>query len=418
MKFHSLSALALSVAAATCGMANASEQSESKGFVEDASATLLLRNTYFNRDYKNGTPDAKTWGQGFIANFQSGFTQGTVGFGVDAFGLLGVKLDSGRGRNYSAMFQTDSDGHPVDDLSQAGGAVKLRVSNTVFTYGNQFPSLPVLSYDDSRLLPQSFTGALVTSREIDNLELSAGRFTADSPMSSPARDPNRLQSIDVFGGRYVVSDALNLSLYHSDVEDVFKKYYANVNYTQVLSEQQALNLDFNMYRTKYDNGSAAALDMGGDGRNDRNTIWSLAARYSVGAHSFILAHQRNTGDAGYAYDYGDGGSTVYLANSYYSDFNLKDERSWQASYELNFAGYGVPGLTYKVAYVRGSNIDTGESKSGTERELFNQVSYVFQEGPAKDLSLRLRNSIYRADNNVGPDLNEIRAFVEYPLSFL
>lgn len=418
MKFHSLSALALSVAAATCGMANASEQSESKGFVEDASATLLLRNTYFNRDYKNGTPDAKTWGQGFIANFQSGFTQGTVGFGVDAFGLLGVKLDSGRGRNYSAMFETDSDGHPVDDLSQAGGAVKLRVSNTVFTYGNQFPSLPVLSYDDSRLLPQSFTGALVTSREIDNLELSAGRFTADSPMSSPARDPNRLKSIDVFGGRYVVSDALNLSLYHSDVEDVFKKYYANVNYTQVLSEQQALNLDFNMYRTKYDNGSAAALDMGGDGRNDRNTIWSLAARYSVGAHSFILAHQRNTGDAGYAYDYGDGGSTVYLANSYYSDFNLKDERSWQASYELNFAGYGVPGLTYKVAYVRGSNIDTGESNSGTERELFNQVSYVFQEGPAKDLSLRLRNSIYRADNNVGPDLNEIRAFVEYPLSFL
>lgn len=118
MKFHSLSALALSVAAATCGTANASEQSESKGFVEDASATLLLRNTYFNRDYKNGTPDAKTWGQGFIANFQSGFTQGTVGFGVDAFGLLGVKLDSGRGRNYSAMFQTDSDGHPVDDLSR------------------------------------------------------------------------------------------------------------------------------------------------------------------------------------------------------------------------------------------------------------------------------------------------------------
>ncbi|WP_462384133.1 OprD family porin [Pseudomonas sp. Marseille-QA0892] len=418
MKFHSLSALALAISASVCGTVSASEQSESKGFVEDASATLLLRNTYFNRDYKNGAPDAKTWGQGFIANFQSGFTQGTVGVGVDAFGLLGVKLDSGRGRNYSAMFQTDSDGHPVDDLSQAGGAVKLRVSNTVFTYGNQFPSLPVLSYDDSRLLPQSFTGALVTSREIDNLELSAGRFTADSPMSSPARDPNRLKSIDVFGGRYVVNDALNLSLYHSDVEDVFKKYYANVNYTQVLSEQQALNLDFNMYRTKYDNGSAAALDMGGDGRNDRNTIWSLAARYSVGAHSFILAHQRSTGDAGYAYDYGDGGSTVYLANSYYSDFNLKDERSWQASYELNFAGYGIPGLTYKVAYVRGSNIDTGEAKNGTERELFNQVSYVFQEGPAKDLSLRLRNSIYRADNNVGPDLNEIRAFVEYPLSFL
>ena len=34
-------------------------------------------------------------GQGFILNYQSGFTQGTVGFGVDALGLLGVRLDGG-----------------------------------------------------------------------------------------------------------------------------------------------------------------------------------------------------------------------------------------------------------------------------------------------------------------------------------
>lgn len=50
--------------------------------------------------------------------------------------------------------------------SEAGGVVKLRVSNTVLRYGNQFPSLPVLASDDSRLLPQAFTGTLVTSKEI------------------------------------------------------------------------------------------------------------------------------------------------------------------------------------------------------------------------------------------------------------
>ena len=411
-------ALACACAATGISVANASQQSESNGFIADSSLNLLLRNAYFNRDYKDRAADAKVWGQGFIGTFESGFTQGTVGFGVDAFGLLGIKLDSGRGRNYSAFFDTDGDGHPVDDLSQAGAAVKARISNTVIRYGNQFPSLPVLAHDDSRLLPQSFTGTLVSSSEIEGLELNAGRFTADSPMGDPARDPNRLKSIDVLGGSYQFSDNLSAALYHSDVEDVYKKYYANLNYTLALAADQALNFDFNAYRTKYDDGAQAALDFGGDGQGDRNSIWSLAAKYSIGAHAFIIAHQRSSGDAGYAYDYGDGGSTVYLANSFYSDFNLKDERSWQASYELDFSEYGVPGLAYKFAYVRGSNIDTGGDKDGTEREIFNQVSYTVQNGPAKDLSLRLRNSIYRSSTDVGPDLNEIRAFVEYPLSIL
>ncbi|RMH86009.1 OprD family porin [Pseudomonas sp. AOB-7] len=399
-------------------LAHASSQAQSNGFVEDASLDLLLRNAYFNRDYKDRTNDAKSWGQGFIATFESGFTQGTVGVGVDAFGLLGVKLDSGRGRNYRAFFDTDSEGRPVDELSQAGAAVKLRLSDTVIKYGNQFPSLPVLAHDDSRLLPQSFTGTLVTSNEIEGLELNAGRFTADSPMGDPARDPNRLKSIDVLGGSYAVSDDLSLALYHSDIEDLYKRYYANLNYNLALTAEQALNFDFNLYRTKYDDGSTAALDFGGDGQGDRNSIWSLAAKYSVGAHAFILAHQRNSGDAGFAYDYGDGGASIYLANSYYSDFNRKDERSWQASYELDFSDYGVPGLRYKLAYVRGDNIDTGADNEGTERELFNQVSYTVQSGAAKDLSLRLRNSIYRSSTDVGPDLNEIRAFVEYPLNIL
>lgn len=417
MKLSQFSALALAVAASS-QLALASEQSESKGFVEDSSLNLLLRNAYFNRDYKDQTNDAKTWGQGFIVNYESGFTQGTVGFGVDTYGLLGIKLDSGRGRNYGAFFDTYSDGHPVDEVAEAGGAVKLRVSNTVLRYGNQFPSMPVLAYDDSRLLPQSFTGTLVTSKEIEGLELNAGHFTADSPMGDSSRDPNRLKSTDVVGGSYVVNDDLSLAVYHSDVEDTYKKYYGNANYNIPLADTQALNFDFNIYRTDYEDGAKAALDFGGDGNNDSNTLWSLAAKYSTGAHAFIIAHQRSSGDAGYAYDYGDGGSSIYVANSYYSDFNLKDEQSWQVSYELDFTTFGVPGLSYKTAYVRGSNIDAGGEQDGTEREFFNQVKYVVQEGAAKDLSLKLRNSIYRGDDDVGPDLNEIRAFVEYPLEIL
>ncbi|MNQ65455.1 Porin D precursor [compost metagenome] len=59
MQLNPLSALALAVSAAVSLPAIASEQSESKGLIEDASATLLLRNAYFNRDFKDAAADAK-----------------------------------------------------------------------------------------------------------------------------------------------------------------------------------------------------------------------------------------------------------------------------------------------------------------------------------------------------------------------
>lgn len=413
MQVMKWSVLALAVTAGTTQLAFASAQSESKGFVEDSSLNLLLRNTYWNRDYNKGAYDRSTWAQGFITTFESGFTQGTVGVGVDGFGLLGLKLDGGQGD----MFPGERKDWE-DSVSQAGAAVKVRFSNTVIKYGDQMPSLPVLAYDDSRLLPQSFTGTMITSSEIEGLELNAGHFTAESPMASGARDDARLKSTDVIGGSYQFTDNLSAAVYFSDVEDVYKKKYANVNWTIPLAEEQALNFDLNYYKTKYEDDTTADGFFGNGITGDDNTVWSLAGKYSVGSHAFILAYQQNSGDVGYAYDMGDGGSAIWLANSYYSDFNNADEKSVQASYELDFGGYGVPGLTWKTAYVYGYDIQVVGESDAKEREFFNQVKYTIQNGAAKDLSFKVRNSIYRTDNRFGTDLNEWRLFAEYPLEIL
>ncbi|MHB0852699.1 OprD family porin [Stutzerimonas nitrititolerans] len=413
MKVMKWSVIAMAVAAGTSQLAFASAQSESKGFVDDASLDLLLRNTYWNRDHNNGNHDRKTWAQGFILTFESGFTQGPVGFGVDAYGLLGLRLDGGQDDMFPGG-PTDSalPGDWADDLSEAGAAVKMRLSNTTLKYGNQFVNLPVIASDDSRLLPEAFTGTFITSTEIEGLELNAGRFTADSPMGSPARDDNGLKSLDVFGGTYAFTDNLSASLYFSDVEDTYDKKYANINYVMPLAEDQSLTFDFNYYKTD-------DIEIVADA--DDNTIWSLSAKYAIGSHAFILAHQRVSGDTGYLYDNGDGGGSIWVANSFLSDFNFKDERSWQASYELDFSGYGVPGLAWKTAYLRGDNIDAafyGGEGEATEREIFNQVSYTFQNGAAKDLTLRARNSILRTNNPAWNDVNEWRLYAIYPLNIL
>lgn len=82
--------LALGIATASQAMAN--DQEAAKGFVEDSHLDLFFRNGYISRDYKHGRQDKAEWGQAATATFTSGFTQGTVGVGVDAFGLYAVRL--------------------------------------------------------------------------------------------------------------------------------------------------------------------------------------------------------------------------------------------------------------------------------------------------------------------------------------
>ncbi|URM30160.1 OprD family porin [Pseudomonas frederiksbergensis] len=422
MRVMKWSMIALAVSASTSQFAMASSQEESKGFFEDQSLTVKSRILYMNRDFKNGASNNQSTankerikgyreetGLGVQAVYESGFTQGTVGFGLDALANGMVKLDSGPGRTGNGMFGKDSDGTPEDTQSNAGGAVKFRLSDTVLKHGNQYVASPVFSTDDSRLLPEVATGTLITSKEIKGLELSGGHFTAMRAQNQMGHDSLGLKSADIAGATYQFTDNFVAGVAASDVEDHFKKQYINANYTLPINDDQSLNFDFNGYRSK-----SQGQELSGD---VDNRIWSLAAAYSLGAHKFTLAHQRSTGDTGYVYGV-DGGGTIFLANSVqYSDFNGQDERSWQARYDLNMKSYGVPGLSFMTRYITGDNISTddGEAK---EHEWDFETKYVLQSGPAKDLSFRVRNAVYRANSAYDSDKVDTRLIIEYPLSIL
>ena len=417
MQVMKWSVIALAVAAGSSQMAFASSQSESKGIVEDTSFNIFNRVLYHNRDYRTGGPQRndqsyrEETGLGIRLLLESGFTQGTVGVGFDAHSLSSIKLDSGRGRHGSGQFDTDSDGRGEDTQTEVGGAIKFRISDTVLKHGNMFTGSPVFSTDDSRILPEVATGTLLTSNEIEGLELTAGRFTALSSQVSTDRDTFGLTEANIVGASYSFNDNFSGAIHFSDVEDHFKKRYANLNYNLPLAEEQALNFDFNFYRSTDDGKNLS-------GEVD-NKIWSLAAAYSLGAHKFTLGHQRSSGDTGYVYGI-DGGGTIWLNNSVqYSDFNYEDETSWQVRYDLNMATYGIPGLSFMTRYTIGDNITLdGADSSAEERELDIEAKYVIQEGAAKDLSFRIRNAFYRADNDLDGDLNDFRLIVEYPLSVL
>src|SRR5690606_26686161 len=123
------------------------------GFVEDATATLQSRTYYFSRDFSdivgaNQQSRTEELAQGFILNFKSGYSTGPLGFGVDALGLLGLKLDSGRGRAGTGLLPVQEDGRAADNYSRLGLAGKMRYSKTELKLGELQPNLPVLAFSD------------------------------------------------------------------------------------------------------------------------------------------------------------------------------------------------------------------------------------------------------------------------------
>lgn len=440
----SMIALAVAAAASTQVATAApfvSDQAEAKGFVEDAKADILLRNYYFNRNNKDGGNDQKDWTQGFWGNFSSGYTQGTVGVGVDAFGYLAIKLDGGDGTGGTGNMPVGANG-VQDSQGKAGGAVKFRVSKTELKVGDMQPSTaPVFAVGGSRILPQTASGFQLQSSEVKDLDLEAGHFYSSTSQDRNSRDGGlwanyagvEANTVDYFGGKYGISDALSVSLYGAKLEDIWNQYYANANYTIPMGGDQSLNLDGNIYRTT-DTGDKEAGDIS-------NTTFSLAAAFSfLKAHTLTVAFQKVNGDTPFDYigvgKNNRGGDSIFLANSIqYSDFNGPNEKSAQIRYDLKMAEYGVPGLSFMTRYVKGWDIDgTGLADNsvyrktngdpiygadGKHNETNFEAKYVVQTGPAKDLSFRIRQAWHQANADQGEgDIKEFRLIVDYPLSLL
>lgn len=417
-------ALAVLVQTALISTAFASEQSESKGFVEDAEGSVLFRTGYLSRDKKNGAPDTSSAAQTAMVKIESGYTQGIVGFGVGVIGDGSFKLGENKNAGNQMIPKYDNDGSTYDHWARGGGIVKARVSNTEVRYGTHVLDIPVLASNTARLVPEYFEGVLATSREINGLELTAGKFTKNQMSDQISTDENELDRAVVWGAKYKFNDAFNASYFGLDSKDALDRHYVNANYKQALANNSSLTYDFSGYHTEWDKDVEVSSSTLPSTSSDRsNNIWALSGTYNQDAHNVMLAYQQSTGNTGYAYgENADGFQSIYLPNSYLSDFNGRGEKSVQVQYSLDFAGYGVPGLSWTTAYVYGWDIDTATDDNAKESELFNQVKYTVQSGFAKDASLRLRYSHYRNDDAYAndyymPDTNEWRIWLDIPVKF-
>ncbi|QXH59108.1 OprD family porin [Pseudomonas maumuensis] len=424
---------------------SSSEQAEAKGFIDGQSLSGSTRNWYAREratraplwkytksdGTRHDTHSRDNWVQGTILNYSSGFTEGTVGFAVEAAAYNAIALEQGRaavaGPNNRTL--THSDGDPIGQWSKMGlGNVKARISNTTLTVGRQSVDTPMIAYIGNRALPSSFQGAFLHSAEFENLSFDVGTFDRVSPRTEQSLSKFRSEygaagvetdRASTVGINYQPLKSLTTSLYATKVDDFWNQYYFGANHVLGDSAVLSLTTGLNYYKT-VDEGSKKM------GEIDNDT-YSLSFGLTHQAHTLTASWQQVNGNEYFDYLHETNG--IYLANSLLSDFNGPNEKSLQISYVLNMAPYGVPGLKFNVYNARGWDID-GTHYKGTAYDVRGQdgenhyewgigTSYAVQSGMLKDTTIRATYTAHRASKAQSDgSLDEFRVVTTIPFNIL
>ena len=396
-----------------------------QGFVEGTSATLQARNYYFSRDF-SGQTRSEEWAQGFILDVKSGYTTGPVGFGIDMLGQLGIKLDSGGGRVNTGLLPTDSDGKAVDNYSRLGVALKARWSQTELKVGEQTPNLPVLTFSDIRLLPPTYQGVSVVSREVEGLTLQGGQFRSGSLLNAAGDGKMRakLGHVPQLGGsaatdrfNYAGADyAFNAQrttagIWYAQLEDIYNQRFFSLKHSEPVGDW-VLGVNIGFYDSTEDGDELL-------GKIDNQAAFTqLSAKYA--GHSFMVGYQAIFGDDAFPRVFNNISPLGNEVPTY--EFAGADERSWQLRYDYDFAAMGVPGLIAGVRYIKGDNVDVqatnggGPGYEGEEWERDLDIGYSIQGGLLKGLNVRVRNVTARS--NYRPDIDENRLIFNYTWQLL
>ncbi|PVZ61468.1 outer membrane porin, OprD family [Pseudomonas sp. B1(2018)] len=443
------STLALAVAVGVVA-----QQAGAAGFLEDSKASISSRTMYYDADMREGPSTAanrqRETAEGLKFDYLSGFTQGTVGFGIDAQALVGIHLDGGKGHhptgNANSFFPSDGD-KSADEWSRLDGNVKARFSKTEAHLGGALaPNLPILIANDSRLLPQTFEGGTISSKEIDNvtfnfgqLEHASGRASSNSTGLSVAgatQDSNKF----LYGGAdWKVTKDLTLQYYYANLEDFYKQNFLGLVHVYPIAANQSFKTDIRYFDSSSDgkNGDPGYQFNNNNGFAKEkgvvdNKTWSAMFTYTLGGHAFLLGHQRVNDDGGFVFlnqgsliddkgrQEGAGGASFYsFTDATVGSFIRAGENTTFGQYSYDFASLGVPGLKASIGYLNGQDIKAtnGVGKDLSEHETDARVDYVIQTGALKGFGTTLRHGTYRGNTST-LDQDQTRLIFNYTYSFM
>ncbi|MBD1586364.1 OprD family outer membrane porin [Pseudomonas typographi] len=379
---------------------------------DDSHLKVDAKNLWLDRNYTESgatTNKVGNWSQGFDLQFSSGYTDTPLAFGLDLDAQYAYVFDA-KGNDGSLPY--DAKNGVPDDYSRGGATFKMKYSKTELKIGDMRPELPIAWHDPSRQLDTIFQGAVIESKEIPDLTLTAGRFW--SAVTRESSDHEKLykygstdnldsDGLDFGGATYNVTKSLQASYFYGVMHDIYKQQYYGLVHLADLGEGYKLRTDVRWFDNNED-GKAL------NGEIDNRAL-SAGFALSKGPHKFTLAYQRMYGTSifptpnGYIPQF-------YLLNWANQPFMRPQERSVGLGYNYDFVGWGIPGLTFSTRYIKGTDIlRSGNLSDGHENERDLALRYVVQSGPLKGLGFEWKN--YLVQQNFGDDFQENRFYTTY-----
>lgn len=396
-------------------------------FIDQSKVDLTARNFYFDRDFKvdNRYPALHDWTQGFIFKAQSGYTEGSIGFGLDVLATAGFKLDAdakyGGTGNLIRALETNA---PTNQYGEIGLTLKAKVAETEVRLGTLQPMTPVLVGSPARLLPQTYQGIAVQSKDIKGLDFQASYIDQVNHRDSTNYEDIRISGVNgryrsaetdglyYVGGHYDLNQhPVRMTAFHLDVNDLYHQSLLGITYKYPFSDHTVFTTQLRYYMSDEDGTAQAGLV-------DNNLLHSHSELRHLN-HKFIFSTFHHFGAT--AFPYLTGGETGLAIDTWTGEFLNAKERVYSLRYEYDFKDY-VPGLRFMTRYTHGSNIYAPQL-GGTdfqEDELDFDVGYTFQTGVFKNLGLRARYAIYDNDMPITANIkpaNETRINIDYTWKF-
>jgi hypothetical protein len=456
--------------------AHAEDTTKPSGFLADSKLSLSSRTYYYENDIHAPAPATALDKQNnqreavevLRLDYLSGFTPGTIGVGLDAQVLYGLHLDGGAGHhqpaNGNSFWPTDSDGSAVHDLMRGDANVKFRLSKTELHVGGALaPALPILISTESRSMPQNFDGGILTSKDINNLtvtagqlEHSTGRAATGSTALSVSGATKGSNQFRFAGGDYKLTKDLTLQYYFANLDDFYTQNFLGLIHVLPIGEDQSFKTDLRYFDSRSDgkNSSDAAgyafNNNGGYAKHAGevdNKTWSSMFTYQFGGHAVLLGYQSVSDDGGFVLlnqgnvtkdgkpannatnatnTEDNGGIGFYLfTDATINQFIRAGEQSKFAQYSYDFSHLGIPGLRASINYIKGDDIKSSvvtSNKSFSEWERDTRIDYVVPDGWLKGFGTTLRTGSYHVSDHVGNgtlrSADQTRLFFTYTYSFL
>ncbi len=375
-----------------------------------------------------------TWVLSGRLGYESGFTEGPLGFGLDT-ALYGASQLAG-GEDVRNLAHVKRNGTSSRDKTWeyiGEYALKMRFSWLSMKFGLQQFSNPFLTSFDNRPLPPNFRGLSVVGTPTEGWRIKAGSvsavYTRGADFSQRLITTNGLtfDRLSYIGAEWDQEGNRKVSLYASRANDLWNQYYASAAQSFGGADGVKWTGKADIYYTK-NQGASLQGDI-------NNTAYSVSLMAQRQASSLLFAYQYI--DSNQLFDYARETMGMYLENSMGADYSAPHEKSLQLRYKYDGKKGGLPGVQLSLWGVYGYGVDgtvgaaqhrdlkdpvrglywkNGKPISGGNREIGMRATYIVQQGQFKNLKTSLFCVKHKSDPTYPSlDFLDVRLTIEMPI---